>query len=104
MSQKRIKVRSPKRRQRGPKYWVAMGTLAAYTTFGGKFASRAYAQQTSGTLTAQTSPPRSDPDGIDNETRRDMLDGRRFPAVMRPPRSHQLPRILEHSHPGPNSP
>jgi catecholate siderophore receptor len=45
MSQSRIKVRPEKiKKSRGPKYWMAVGTLAAYSTFGSKAVMRAYAQ------------------------------------------------------------
>src|SRR5262245_60276503 len=37
-----------RRGQRGPTYWVAMGTLAAYTTGGSKTAMIAYAQESGG--------------------------------------------------------
>ena len=48
MSQSRIKIRPEKvikNKARGPKYWMAVGTLAAYTTFGSKAVMRAYAQE-----------------------------------------------------------
>lgn len=61
MSQSRIKIRSEKVRKnksRGPKYWMAVGTLAAYSTFGSKAVMRAYAQEhkpaTIGTQSGQT--------------------------------------------------
>src|ERR1044072_1697276 len=49
MSQSRIKIRKEKdkkqkTRSRGPKYWMAVGTLAAYTTFGGRAVTLAHAQ------------------------------------------------------------
>ena len=49
MSQSRIKIRKEKDkkqkpRSRGPKYWMAVGTLAAYTTFGGRAVTLAHAQ------------------------------------------------------------
>ncbi|HEY1462500.1 MAG TPA: TonB-dependent siderophore receptor [Terriglobales bacterium] len=51
MSQSRIKAK-PKpesknktSKMRGPTYWMAVGTLAAYTTLGGKGVTKAYAQQ-----------------------------------------------------------
>jgi catecholate siderophore receptor len=44
---RRIKIRkkSSKPGQRGPKYWMAVGTLAAYTTFGSNGITQVYAQQ-----------------------------------------------------------
>src|SRR6185369_17495474 len=49
MSQTRIKVRKhPKpsgNRRRGPKYWMAVGTVAAYATFGSDAVFKVYAQQ-----------------------------------------------------------
>lgn len=49
MSQSRIKVRPRTKKntskQRGLMYWMAVGTLTAYTTFSGKMATKAYAQQ-----------------------------------------------------------
>src|SRR5882672_6365457 len=46
MSQSRIKIRPEKKsKSRGPKYWMAVGTLAAYSTFGSKAVMRAYAQE-----------------------------------------------------------
>jgi catecholate siderophore receptor len=61
MSQSRIKIRPEKigkNKSRGPKYWMAVGTLAAYSTFGSKAVMRAYAQEhkpaTVGTQSGQT--------------------------------------------------
>jgi catecholate siderophore receptor len=49
MSQTRIKVRKNKKtsgsRRRGAKYWMAVGTVAAYTTFGSDAVFKVYAQQ-----------------------------------------------------------
>src|SRR5215813_4125836 len=50
MSQARIKVKKRKeknqpRSERGLRYWAAVGTLAAYSTFGAKGVLRAQAQQ-----------------------------------------------------------
>src|SRR5438132_668946 len=47
MSQSRIKIRPEKVKKtnsRGPKYWMAVGTLAAYSTFGTNAVKRVYAQ------------------------------------------------------------
>jgi catecholate siderophore receptor len=45
MSHSRIKLRPQKKsKPRGPRYWLAVGTLAAYTTFGNEAAIRAHAQ------------------------------------------------------------
>ena len=46
MSQSRIKIRKKVRKTRNwnPKYWMAVGTLAAYTTLGSDSALRAHAQ------------------------------------------------------------
>ena len=47
MSQSRIKIRPPRKQKtisRGPKYWMAVGTLAAYTTFAGRAVTVAHAQ------------------------------------------------------------
>src|SRR4030095_1542126 len=52
MSQQRIKIRTKKRRARGPKYWVAVGTLAAYTTLGGK--TLGFAQEVNKPSTGQS--------------------------------------------------
>jgi catecholate siderophore receptor len=49
MSQTRIKIRKNKKsstnRRRGAKYWMAVGTVAAYATFGSDAAFKVYAQQ-----------------------------------------------------------
>ncbi len=49
MSQTRIKIRKDKKsarnRRRGAKYWMAVGTVAAYTTFGSDAVFKVYAQQ-----------------------------------------------------------
>jgi catecholate siderophore receptor len=49
MSQTRIKIKKNKREReknrRGAKYWVAVGTMAAYTTFGSDAGFKVYAQQ-----------------------------------------------------------
>ena len=47
MSQSRIKIRPEKvkSKARGPKYWMAVATLAAYSTFGSKAVLRSYAQE-----------------------------------------------------------
>lgn len=53
MSQTRIKAKKQRkeklrpRAQRGPFYWMAVGTLAAYSTFGSKATLKAYAQKRS---------------------------------------------------------
>jgi catecholate siderophore receptor len=47
MSQTRIKIRKKKvsNRRRGAKYWMAVGTVAAYATFGSDAVFKVYAQQ-----------------------------------------------------------
>ncbi len=49
MSQTRIKIKKNKREReksrRGAKYWMAVGTMAAYTTFGSDAGFKVYAQQ-----------------------------------------------------------
>ena len=49
MSQTRIKIRKSKKtsgnRRRGAKYWMAVGTVAAYATFGSDAVFKVYAQQ-----------------------------------------------------------
>jgi catecholate siderophore receptor len=49
MSQTRIKIRKNKKtsdnRRRGAKYWMAVGTVAAYATFGSDAVFKVYAQQ-----------------------------------------------------------
>src|SRR6266849_1769503 len=49
MSQTRIKIRNDKKssanRRRGAKYWMAVGTVAAYATFGSDAVFKVYAQQ-----------------------------------------------------------
>jgi catecholate siderophore receptor len=47
MSQTRIKIRKKKTstRRRGAKYWMAVGTVAAYATFGSDAVFKVYAQQ-----------------------------------------------------------
>jgi catecholate siderophore receptor len=49
MSQTRIKIRKTKKssanRRRGAKYWMAVGTVAAYATFGSDAVFKVYAQQ-----------------------------------------------------------
>src|SRR6185437_2249742 len=53
MSQSRIKIKPKTRNKsgknsskaRGPMYWMAVGTLAAYTSFGSKAVTKAFAQQ-----------------------------------------------------------
>lgn len=65
---RRIKIRKKKAdRRRGPKYWMAVGTLAAYTTFGSKAVSKAYAQQ-----------DRSLPPTINSSGQTQALPARRF--------------------------
>jgi catecholate siderophore receptor len=59
MAHKRIKkeAKEEKRnrfRQRGPAYWMAVGTLAAYTTYGSKAVMPAYAQQDRGAVKTTT--------------------------------------------------
>ncbi len=53
---RRIKIKKKLPRQRGPRYWMALGTLAAYTSFGGKAVSQAHAQQARNTPAAKASP------------------------------------------------
>jgi catecholate siderophore receptor len=49
MSQTRIKIRKNKKssgnRRRGARYWMAVGTVAAYATFGSDAVFKVYAQQ-----------------------------------------------------------
>jgi catecholate siderophore receptor len=59
MSQTRIKVRKDKKsarnRRRSAKYWIAVGTMAAYTTFGSDAVFKVYAQQDRTTAPANAS-------------------------------------------------
>src|SRR5262245_55818726 len=58
MSQSRIKFRPEKKqkpRARGPKYWMAVGTLAAYTTFGSRAVTLAHAQDRKSVATGSSS-------------------------------------------------
>ena len=48
MSQTRIKIRKKEgigNRRRGARYWMAVGTVAAYATFGSDAVFKVYAQQ-----------------------------------------------------------
>ena len=57
MSQMRIKLKKKRTKNvRGPRYWVTVGTLAAYTTLAGKAVPRAQAQQERPMLLAGGSP------------------------------------------------
>ena len=59
MSQTRIKIRkdqkSAQNRRRTAKYWMAVGTMAAYTTFGSDAVFKVYAQQDRSTPPANVS-------------------------------------------------
>ncbi|MGH9537315.1 MAG: TonB-dependent siderophore receptor [Terriglobales bacterium] len=59
MSQTRIRIKKHKNRakarQRGARYWMALGTMAAYTTFSGDAAFKLYAQQDRPTPALHTS-------------------------------------------------
>jgi catecholate siderophore receptor len=59
MSQTRIKIRKDKKsarnRRRSAKYWMAVGTMAAYTTFGSDAVFKVYAQQDRSTPPANVS-------------------------------------------------
>ena len=59
MSQTRIKIRKNKKsaRRRGAKYWMAVGTMAAYTAFGSDAVFKVHAQDRStppATVSGQT--------------------------------------------------
>jgi len=59
MSQTRIKIKKNKKKadrtRRSAKYWMAVGTMAAYTTFGSDAVFKLYAQQDRTAPTVQAS-------------------------------------------------
>ena len=55
---KRGKEKKPRPIKNSPRYWMAMGTLAAYTTVGAKTPTTAYAQHI-GSIRNETGPAQS---------------------------------------------